>query len=444
LAEERADTITRRAGNYPTARRAWYAVAVLYFAYALVLADRQVLAFLVDPIREDLALSDFQFSLISGFFLVAIYSLLAIPLGRFADSHDRRDVIAASVAFWSLMTVLCSRASGLIVLLLARFGSGVSQAVMVPASVSLIADSFSTDRRPLAISVYASGAYVGIGLAHILSGFIVAMTTSAEGLILPLTGRFSSWQLAFVFLALPSILVLALMRRLNEPDRQGRARIQPEVRLHETIEYARRHWFVFTSLIMGAALAGIGMFAIFAWVPTIFSRVYDWSGAETGIVFGLVTIVFGTAGLVVGGIYAGRFIREGQKLVFQRLMMLSVACAIIPGAITMTADSAPGMWACFAAVIFFLAMPVGLAQTAIQAITPNKMRARLIATYFAALNIIGLGFGPIAVAVVTDFVFRDDAAIDRSIGVVIVSSGVASVLLLALSVKQYEEMDRSK
>ena len=191
-------------------------------------------------------------------------------------------------------------------------------------------------------------------------------------------------------------------------------------------------------------LSGIGLFAIYAWAPSVFLRVYEWSSAETGVVFGIVTIVFGTAGLVVSGNYARQFVARGQKLVFQRLMMLSVACAIIPGAITMTADTALGVWACFAAVIFFLAMPIGLAQTAIQAITPNSMRAQLIAVYFAALNLIGLGIGPTAVAFFTDFIFREDAAVDRAIGIVIVSSGVASVLLLALGVKQYEEMDRRR
>ena len=438
------DSVTRRAGSYPPAKQGWYAVGVLYFAYALLFTDRQIIAFLVDPIRADLAISDFQFSLINGFFIVALYSLAAIPVARISDSHDRRDVIAVSIAVWTLMTVLCSRASGLFVMVIARFGGGLGQAVLVPASVSLIADSFAADRRPLAINVYASAAFVGIGVAHILSGFIVTVTTSAGGLILPLTGSFSAWQLAFVFIAVPGIVVLGLMRRLIEPDRQDRMTIHPEVRQKNTVAYVRKNWFVFVSLVIGAVLSGIGLFAAYAWVPTVFSRVYGWSSAETGIVFGLITIVFGTAGLYLSGRYATTFVSHGQALVFQRLMMLSVACAIIPGAFTMTVDSAFGMWACVAAVIFFLAMPIGLVITAIQAITPNSMRAQITAAYFAALNIIGLGLGPIAVSVATDFVFRDDAAIDSALGVVIVISGVASVLLLALGVKQYEEMARGR
>lgn len=425
-------------------RSAWFATGVLYFAQALLLADRQILAFLVDPIRADLALSDFQFSLASGFVLTFVCSLMGIPLARMADTYPRRDVVAVSVALWCLMTVLCSRAAGLIVLLFARLGSGISYAALVPASVSLLADAFKANRRPLAIGVYASGAFFGIGLAHILSGFIVAATTSADGMILPLTGSFSAWQLTFVFLALPSIVVLALLRRVVEPDRQGPAGERQSAQLADTVAHIRKHWFVHTSLIIGAVLSGIGLFAIYAWAPSVFLRVYEWSSAETGVVFGIVTIVFGTAGLVISGNYARQFVARGQKLVFQRLIMLSVACAIIPGAITMTADTALGVWACFAAVIFFLAMPIGLAQTAIQAITPNSMRAQLIAIYFAALNLIGLGIGPTAVAFFTDFIFREDAAVGRAIGIVIVSSGVASVLLLALGVKQYEEMDRRR
>ncbi|MGD2167105.1 MAG: MFS transporter [Gammaproteobacteria bacterium] len=442
MSDRRANSDNEGTGGYPPVRQSWYAVGVLCFAYALVSVDRQIVVFLVDPIRADLAISDFEFSLINGFAFAVLYSLAGIPLGRFADSHNRRDIIAVAIAFWSLTTVLCSRASGFTLLLVARLGVGVSNAALVPASVSLIADSFSPERRPLAINIHASGAYIGIGLAHVFSGFIVSAATTAQGLVLPLSGSFSPWQLAFVFIALPSIVVLALMRRLNEPARYGRRVGVRATQLQDTFAYLSGRWFVYVSLIVGAAFSAVGVFAVYAWVPTLFARVYDWSSTDIGLVFGFVTIVFGTAGLVVSGNYARQFVSEGQKFVFQRLMMLSVACAIIPAAITLTADTALGMWACIAAVIFFLAMPFGLAQTAIQAITPPDMRAQLIAVYIAALNLIGLSLGSIAVAMVSDFVFRDVTAVHRSLGIVIVGSGVASVLLLALGVKQYEEMGR--
>lgn len=425
-------------------RQGWFAAAVLFFAYALILADRQIIAFLVDPISADLQISDFQFSLISGFFVVSVASVLGVPLAKYSDSDNRRDIIAVCIAVWSLMTVLCSRATGLVTLMLARFGSGLARAVLVPASVSLLGDSFSAERRPLAINLYTAGAFVGIGLANMLSGVIVAATTSAEGLILPLTGRISGWQLAFLCVALPAIIVLALLRRVNEPQRHSAMRSYAGASGAETLAYVRKDWFVFTSLTIGAVLSGAGLFAVFAWVPTVFSRNYGWSGLAIGLTFGLITIVFATAGLVMSGRYAAQFAERSRTLMYQRLMMLAVACAIIPGAFTMTADTALGAWACYAGVIFFLVMPVGLVQTAILAITPNGMRARLVATYLAALNIVGMGLGPVAVAFITDFVMRDPNAMDRAIGLVIVASGVASVLLLALGVKQYEEMGRDR
>jgi MFS family permease len=450
LSEERAsaqeqrdvDTGSGRSGGIAPGRAAWSAVLILNFAYVLLFFDRQLFAFLVDPIKADLGISDFQFSLINGAAIGVLAGLLGILLARIADNHNRRDAIAVSVAFWSLMTVLASRASGFIVLLMARMGVSASQALLVPASVSLIADAFSAQRRPLAINIFWSGAYIAPGLALALSGFIGGLISTAEGLTLPLSGNFSPWQLALLFLALASIVVLALMRHLQEPERRNLAKLRRAVSMNETFDYLRTHWFVYLSLIVGAALSTVGMFAMYAWVPAIYMRIYDWHSADIGIVFGLMLIVCGTAGLLVSGNYAVSFIREGQKLVFQRLMMLSVACGIIPGALTMITDTAFGMWACFAAVIFFLAMPAGLAQSAIVAITPNRMRAQLIAVYIAALSIIGLGLGPAAVAFMTDFVFRDGAAVDRSLGIVIVVSGVASVLLLALGVKQYEEKGR--
>ncbi|HMB72687.1 MAG TPA: MFS transporter, partial [Gammaproteobacteria bacterium] len=250
-------------------------------------------------------------------------------------------------------------------------------------------------------------------------------------------------QLAFIAMAAPGIVVFGLVFLLREPRRRARPHARTTaVGLRATFEFVRADWFVYFSLIVGAALSAIGLFGMYAWVPALFTRVYGWPSGQIGLVLGLLTIVLGTAGLFLSGSYAGEFIRRGADIVYQRLMMLSVACAIVPGAISMTAESALAMWACIGAVIFFLGMPFGLAQAAIVAITPNHLRAKLIAVYLVVFNFFGFGLGPAAVAGMSDFVFADAAAVNRSIGIVIVASGVASVLLLALGVKQYEEMGR--
>lgn len=442
-ADRRRDALVVHAGRAPSARGTWFAALTLGFTYTLLFVDRRLFVFLAEPVSSDLAIGALRFGLLGGAFIALLSALLGVLLARFSDNHNRRDAIAVSVAFWCLMTVLCSRASGFAFLLLARLGVCASQALVVPAAVSLIADTVSAQQRPLAINVFWSGTYIAPGIAFMLSGFVASTAMSANGLTLPVSGRFAPWQLTLLLLALSSIVALALMRYLNEPERAELGRIRATESLRDVQEYLRVHWFVYVSLIVGAALSAVGTFAIFAWAPAVFERVYDWQPEDAGLVLGLISIVFGTAGLYVSGNYARQFVVAGQSFVFQRLMMLSVACAIIPAAITTVADSAVGMWACFAAVIFFLAMPTGLALSGIVAVTPNRLRAQIVAIYIAVLSVVAIGLGPAAVSLLANFVFGGAAAIESALGVVIVASGVSSVLLLALGVKEYEHKGRN-
>ena len=438
----RADDL-RTAEGYPTAREAWYTVGVLYCAYLLAFVDRQILAYLVDPIRAQFGISDLQFSLVSGFVFVLLTSLLAIPISVLADNRRRRSLIAIGMGIWSLAALLSSRAMGLLTLGLSRCGVALGQSALVPASISQIADSFPPDRRGLALNVHAAGVHGGIGLSNFFGGWVVAAVAAMSGFTMPLIGFVAPWQIALALVAIPCAIVAVLVLTLREPRRQSRTHMPREVTLEETIAYVRSHWFVYASLIFGAAFSAIGSYGMFAWVPAVFMRLFGWSAGPVGLVFGALTLVLGTAGLVLSGVYVGTFVRRGADIVYQRLMMLAIACAIVPGAISITADSAITMWLCIAAVIFFLGMPIGLAPAALVAITPNKMRAQVIAVYAAVINVIGLGLGPVLVALLTDFVFMNDAAVARSMGIVIVVSGVLGVLLLSFSVRSYEELGRT-
>jgi len=96
--------------SYPPHVRAWYAVGVLYVAYVLAFVDRQIIAFLVAPIRADLGITDFEFSLIAGLAFAIFYAVLGIPIGLVADRWSRRNLVAIGIALWSVMTGLCGLA----------------------------------------------------------------------------------------------------------------------------------------------------------------------------------------------------------------------------------------------------------------------------------------------------------------------------------------------
>ncbi|MGV0036702.1 MAG: MFS transporter [Candidatus Azotimanducaceae bacterium WSBS_2022_MAG_OTU7] len=155
---------------YPRPLYAWLVVGILMLAYILSYVDRSILTLLVDPIKEDMGLSDFQISLLHGFAFAIFYSALGFPIGRIADVKNRVGVIAIGVTLWSLMTAACGVAKNFTHFFLARVGVGVGEASLNPASYSIITDYFPTEKLSRAISTYVMGTYLGFGTAYIIGG----------------------------------------------------------------------------------------------------------------------------------------------------------------------------------------------------------------------------------------------------------------------------------
>ena len=93
-----------------TSGQATYALAVLLLAYILSFIDRNVMAVLIGPIRDDFRISDFQFSLLHGFAFSMFYIVLGLPIARLADRRNRKWIICAGILCWSVMTCLCGGA----------------------------------------------------------------------------------------------------------------------------------------------------------------------------------------------------------------------------------------------------------------------------------------------------------------------------------------------
>ncbi len=143
--------------DYPNQVYAWYVVGVLTIAYIFSFIDRQILNLLVEPIREDLQLSDTQISLLQGIAFALFYTLMGIPIARLADVANRRAIIAAGVFLWSLMTAMCGLTKTFWQLFAARIGVGVGEAALSPPSYSLFTDYFPPGKVTRAIAVFTGG-----------------------------------------------------------------------------------------------------------------------------------------------------------------------------------------------------------------------------------------------------------------------------------------------
>ncbi len=428
-----------REAAYPPLPYAWYVVGVLTLAYILSFVDRQILSLLVGPIKRDLGISDTAMSLLMGFSFAVFYTLFGIPLGRMADSRSRRVLIAVGIAAWSVMTAGCGLARRYWQLALMRMGVGVGEASLSPAAYSLIADYFRPEHRATAISVYSMGIYVGSGLAFIVGGLVVKIASGQDQFDLPLIGATRAWQLIFFAVGLPGLLVAMLACTVREPARQGvlPKAVASSVPVRDVWAYLRDNRSTFLCLNLGIACLTFSSYGASTWVPTFFVRKHGWTPAQVGIVFGLIVAVAGTLGIMAGGRLADRLRLRGYADAELRVALFAALGWLPFGILYPLMPRGPWAAAMLAPSIFFGSAPFGVAPAAIQRMMPNAMRAQATALYLFVINLIGLGLGPTAVALVTDRVFHDKGAVDRSLLLVGLVADSAAIVLLWLGLKPY-------
>ncbi|MHC5351889.1 spinster family MFS transporter [Metapseudomonas furukawaii] len=420
---------------WPKATYAWYVVLILSLAQTVSFVDRMILSLLVAPIKATLDISDTQISLLHGFSFAIFYALMGIPIARMADEKNRRNIIAIGIFFWSLMTALCGLAQNFWHLFLARVGVGIGEAALSPAGFSLISDYFPPEKRARAMSIFTMGIYIGSGIAFIIGGAVIKLVMGGEPLEVPVLGTLHPWQLTFVAVGLPGVFLAALMFTVREPLRKGMLvrgnETSNSVPLSVVVRYLGHNWRTYTGIILGYSLTALINFAGTAWIPTFFIRTHGWSASEIGYVYGLIILVFGTLGVISGGWLADRLVSKGYRDGNLLAMMVGGFGVIIPGVLyPLVADST---WAVvlLAPYAFFVSFPTGASVAALQTVTPNSMRAQATAVYLFIVSFISLGFGPTAVALITDFAFGQDGALRYSLAIVTALAAPAALLVVA-------------
>lgn len=398
----------------------WYVVGVLSFANMVSYVDRQILSLLVVPIKRDLGLSDTEVSLLAGFAFALFYATMGLVVGRLADSRNRALIISVGVFCWSLATAACGLAKNFGQLFLARMAVGVGESTLSPSASSMISDYFPPERLGRAFSFYTGAQYVGAGLALVVGGAAIELVMRLGDLDLPVVGRLYSWQLTFVFVALPGLLVLALMTTVREPPRKGtiEGASREAVPWREVLAFMGRNRKTFTAHFVAYSVSSVVGFGTVAWIPAYFIRVHGWQAQDIGYVYGLMVGILGALGVFGGARLAEHFLRQGKTDGYLRAAMVAQLLVILPGTL---APLMPTPWLVFlflVPVTFLKSFPVAVGLAALQQITPNRMRARVVALYLLVANILGVGLGPTVVALITDYVFHDEMAVGYSLAAV--------------------------
>ena len=381
-AEANADAAT------PSKSYRRYVLVVLTLVYALNFIDRQILVILQESIKVDMDLSDSQLGLLTGFAFAIFYVSVGIPIARWADIGNRRNIVSLAIAVWSGMTALSGLTQNFWQLLMARIGVGVGEAGGSPPSHSSISDYYPPEQRGSALSFYSTGVYLGILFGFLIGGWI--------------NSQFG-WRAAFFVVGIPGFLVALLVRlTIREPVRgglDGRA-LEAPATFGETLRTLRE----FGSFRLFAIAAGLNAFSSYGignFMPSFLIRSHDFTSMQVGTSLALITGIGGAMGTYFGGVLADRY-GANDKRWYLWIAAIPGACSVpLMLSAVFVADPRLTLACLFFATMlgaFYLGPTIAISHNLVS----PSMRAMASAILFFILNLIGLGMGPLVVGMISD------------------------------------------
>jgi MFS family permease len=175
------------------------------------------------------------------------------------------------------------------------------------------------------------------------------------------------------------------------------------------------------------------------WYPTFLIRTFHWSVREVGVYFGLLYLVFGTAGTLGGALLSERLARRGHRDANLRVILAVAACVLVPAAAGPLMPRGELAMVVCAPTIFLLNAHIGVSTAALQLVTPNRMRAFISATFLLTTTLIGTALGTSCVALLTQFLFRSETSVRYSLAIIAVIVCPMAVLICGWGLKHYRE-----
>jgi MFS family permease len=372
-----------------------YLLAILLLLMVFNYLERYALGLLMQDIKSDLALSDMQLGMLTGIAFAAFYSILGIPIARWADRGDRITIVSLAAALSGAAVALCGLARSFAQLLLIRIGVAAGEAGCLPPALSLIADHFDRSERPRAVAIYKLGAPLAGIVGYLTAGWLNA--------------RYG-WRTTFVVLGLPG-LVLAILARVTLADARVRdavltrkgGRSASSVSASSVRVVFQTLWAnsTFRHLLLGYSVAAFFGYGIVQWKAAFFMRSYGLGSAELGVWFAAIAGGGGLLGTYLGGALAARYAARNEHLQLKVIAIGYAVFCVISAGMYLSLDP---YWA-FAlmgiSIVGISAMTAPL-FAAIQTLIPQHMRAVAIALVLFASNMIGMGLGPLAAGALSD------------------------------------------
>jgi MFS family permease len=377
-------------------------LVVLGILLAFNYVDRLALGLMLQNIKSDLGLSDSSLGFLNGLAFAIFYSIMGVPLARWADRGNRVLIIAVTTALWSCAVVLCGYATNYPQLLLARIAVAIGEAGCIPCALSLIAEHFTRAERPRAIAKYFSGKSLSVVVGYFLAGWLITLY---------------GWRATFALLGLPGIgLAVLAWFTLREP-RSADIRTGAEVRASSeltqmdsqsrdsvsVLEAVRTLWSnrTFRSLLFCYTVASFFDFGILQWKPTFFMRSFGLDTAELGLWFAVTYGASSVVGLFWGAELAARRAALNERAQLVAMCLAYGGLAILSCVIYLSSNPIVAFIVMGIATLG-INMIVAPLFAVLQSLVPPRVRATSTALMYLCANLVGMGLGPWAVGGLSD------------------------------------------
>ena len=372
----------------------YYALVLLTIVYAFNFIDRQLLAILQETIKLDLQLSDTQLGLLTGFTFAVFYVTAGIPIARWADRGNRRNIVSISLFVWSFMTAISGFVQNYIQLLLARIGVGVGEAGGSPPSHSIISDIFPPEKRAGALGFYSTGVNIGILFGFLLGGWL---------------NEFFGWRTAFIVVGAPGILLAIIVRMtLAEPIRglSENKQVSDDKSSFRKVLQVLWSRTSFRHLALAASLNAFVSYSMSSWVASFMIRTHSMSTGELGTWLALIIGVGGAFGVFGGGILADKLgVKDKRWYVWLPALVGFIGLPFL--VFFFITDSKNIALMSFVIPSVFANVYLGCVLATTHGLVGLRMRAMSSAILFFIINIIGLGLGPWSIGMLSDYLSAD-------------------------------------
>lgn len=357
----------------------WIVVGLLWIVALLNYMDRQMLSTMRDAMQIDISEleSAVNFGRLMAIFLW-IYGLVSPFAGAIADRVSRKWLIIASLGVWSAVTTLMSFCTNYNEIFWLRALMGVSEALYIPAALSLIADYHTGKSRSFAIGIHMTGLYLG----QAVGGFGATLAAAF------------SWQQTFHWFGVIGIAYAVLLMVLLYEKRdvaQENILATPEQKIPVLkgfgMIFSNMAFWVILFFFASTSLPG---WATKNWLPTLFADSLNTPMSQAGPISTITIALSSFLGILAGGPLSDKWVKHNVK---GRVYTSAIGLAMmIPALILLGLGK--GMFAAVAAGLFF-GIGYGMFDTNNMPILCQFVPSKLRATAYGIMNMTGVMMGAV-------------------------------------------------